>query len=66
MMPGLWMAGVLLYLGFGAVYGIYIVVKLTVILGAHSAWRWDEPRLCGSGDDFGFGFRCAGCEARMI
>ena len=43
MMPGLWIAGVLLYLGFGAVYGIYLVVKLTVILGAHSAWRWDEP-----------------------
>ena len=42
MMPGLWIAGVLLYLGFG-VYGIYLVVKLTVILGAHSAWRWDEP-----------------------
>ena len=43
MMPGLWMAGVLLYLGFGAVYGVYIVTKLAVILGAHSAWRWDEP-----------------------
>ena len=43
MMPGLWLAGVLLYLGFGMVYGIYLVVKLTVILGAHCAWRWDEP-----------------------
>ena len=43
MMPGLWMAGVLLYLGFGAVYGAYFVVKVAVILGAHSAWRWDEP-----------------------
>jgi sterol desaturase/sphingolipid hydroxylase (fatty acid hydroxylase superfamily) len=43
MMPGLWIAGVLIYLGFGAVYGVYIVVKLAVILGAHSAWRWDEP-----------------------
>ncbi|HKW83070.1 MAG TPA: sterol desaturase family protein, partial [Burkholderiaceae bacterium] len=43
MMPGLWMAGVLLYLGFGAVYGFYFVVKVAVILGAHSAWRWDEP-----------------------
>ena len=37
MMPGLWMGGVLLYLGFGAAYGIYVVVKLTLILGAHSA-----------------------------
>jgi hypothetical protein len=43
MMPGLWIAGVLIYLGLGAVYGAYIVVKLAVILGAHCAWRWDEP-----------------------
>lgn len=43
MMPGLWIAGVLVYLGLGAVYAIYIVIKLVVILGAHSAWRWDEP-----------------------
>jgi len=43
LMPSLWSAGVLLYLGFGAVYGGYVVVKLLVILGAHSAWRWDEP-----------------------
>jgi sterol desaturase/sphingolipid hydroxylase (fatty acid hydroxylase superfamily) len=44
MMPGLWFAGALLYLGFGGmVYAGYIVVKLFVILGANSAWRWDEP-----------------------
>ena len=43
MMPGLWIAGVLLYLGFGTVYAFYIVVKAAVILGAHCAWRWDEP-----------------------
>lgn len=43
MMPGLWIGGVLLYLGFGAVYAAYVVVKLIVILGAHCAWRWDEP-----------------------
>ncbi|MEP7297527.1 MAG: sterol desaturase family protein [Burkholderiales bacterium] len=43
MMPGLWIAGVLIYLGFGAIYAAYIVVKLLVILGAHCAWRWDEP-----------------------
>jgi len=43
MMPGLWSAGVLLYLGFGKVYAVYIVVKMMVILGAHCAWRWDEP-----------------------
>jgi sterol desaturase/sphingolipid hydroxylase (fatty acid hydroxylase superfamily) len=43
LMPGLWLAGFALYLGFGMVYSIYVVTKLTVILGAHSAWRWDEP-----------------------
>ena len=44
MMPGLWFAGALLFLGFGGlVYAGYIVVKLLVILGAHCAWRWDEP-----------------------
>ncbi len=44
MMPGLWIGGVLLYLGFGGmVYALYIGAKLMVILGAHCAWRWDEP-----------------------
>jgi sterol desaturase/sphingolipid hydroxylase (fatty acid hydroxylase superfamily) len=43
LMPGLWVSGVLIYLGFGNVYLVYIVVKLAVILGAHSAVRWDEP-----------------------
>lgn len=43
MMPGLWLSGVLIYLGFGSVYTVYILVKIAVILGAHSAWRWDEP-----------------------
>jgi sterol desaturase/sphingolipid hydroxylase (fatty acid hydroxylase superfamily) len=43
MMPGLWFAGALLYMGVGGlVYALYIVVKLAVILGAHCAWRWDE------------------------
>ena len=43
LMPGLWLAGVLIFLGFGRVYALYIVLKLAVILGAHCAWRWDEP-----------------------
>ena len=43
MMPGLWIGGLSIYLGFGKVYAVYIVIKLLVILGAHSAWRWDEP-----------------------
>ena len=43
MMPGLWLAGCLIYLGVGGfVYAMYIVVKLAVILGAHCTWRWDE------------------------
>ena len=43
LMPGLWFGGVALYLGFGAVYGVYLICKIAIILGAHSAWRWDEP-----------------------
>lgn len=44
MMPGLWIAGVLIFLGIGGyVYAFYIVAKLLVILGAHCAWRWDAP-----------------------
>ena len=46
MMPGLWFAGILLFLGLdGLTYALYGVVKLTVIVGAHCAWRWDEPLL---------------------
>ena len=44
MMPGLWFAGISLYLGVsGMVYALYVAVKLGVIMGAHCAWRWDEP-----------------------
>jgi sterol desaturase/sphingolipid hydroxylase (fatty acid hydroxylase superfamily) len=44
MMPGLWIAGALLYLGFGGmIYALYISTKLLIIVGAHCAWRWDEP-----------------------
>ena len=42
-MPGLWVSGMLIYLGFGDVYLVYIVIKLAVITGAHSAVKWDEP-----------------------
>jgi sterol desaturase/sphingolipid hydroxylase (fatty acid hydroxylase superfamily) len=41
MMPGLWLSGVMLYLGFGWVYVIYTIVKVSVIIGAHTAVRWD-------------------------
>ena len=43
LMPGLWFSGVLIYLGGGWVYAVYIVIKMTVIIGAHSDVRWDKP-----------------------
>ena len=43
MMPGIWLSGVLIYLGLGWVYAGYIVVKLAVITGAHSDLAWDRP-----------------------
>jgi sterol desaturase/sphingolipid hydroxylase (fatty acid hydroxylase superfamily) len=42
MMPSIWLSGVLVYLGFGWVYAGYLIVKLTVIIGAHAEWRWDQ------------------------
>lgn len=41
-MPGLWLSGVLVYLGFGWTYAIYTIVKMAVIISAHSEARWDE------------------------
>ncbi|MGQ7830067.1 sterol desaturase family protein [Altererythrobacter sp. Z27] len=43
MMPGLWFAGALLYMGLGWVYAGYLVVKMAVIIGAHSDVAWDKP-----------------------
>lgn len=42
LMPSLWVSGVLVHLGLGAVYPAYLLVKLSVIAGAHSSSRWDE------------------------
>lgn len=42
LMPGLWFGGALLYMGFGWTFVWYTVVKLLVIIGAHSAVRWDQ------------------------
>ena len=42
LMPGLWLSGVLIYLGGGWVYAGYIILKMTVIYGAHSDLRWDR------------------------
>lgn len=41
MMPGLWLSAALVHLGFGPVYAVYAVVKMFVILGAHSSVPWD-------------------------
>ncbi|TAM42837.1 MAG: fatty acid hydroxylase family protein [Burkholderiaceae bacterium] len=43
MMPGIWVSGLLVYLGFANVYIAYLVIKLTVILGSHCAVPWDRP-----------------------
>ena len=43
LMPGLWLSGVLVYLGLGWVYVGYAIVKMTVIIGAHSDVAWDKP-----------------------
>ncbi|HVT34482.1 MAG TPA: sterol desaturase family protein [Nevskiaceae bacterium] len=43
LMPNIWIAGVLVYLGFGQVYFWYYLVKLVITMGAHSELRWDEP-----------------------
>lgn len=42
MMPSIWFSGILIALGFGEVYAWYLVVKLTVIIGAHAEWKWDR------------------------
>jgi len=41
-MPSLWFSGILIYLGLGWTYAGYLIVKLTVITGAHSEWKWDK------------------------
>jgi sterol desaturase/sphingolipid hydroxylase (fatty acid hydroxylase superfamily) len=43
MMPGLWISGVLVWLGLGQALVAYAAVKLTVIMGAHCAVPWDAP-----------------------
>ena len=45
MMPGLWLSGALIYLGLGWVYAFYIVMKMTVVISAHSDVCWDRVLL---------------------
>lgn len=42
-MPSLWFSGALIYLGLGAVYVPYVIVKQFVIIAAHSDVPWDRP-----------------------
>ena len=45
LMPGLWLSGALLYLGFAPVYYVYYVAKMAVIIAAHSSVPWDAKLL---------------------
>ena len=40
-MPGLWLSGVLIYLGLAHVYFAYAIIKILVIDAAHSGVAWD-------------------------
>ena len=42
-MPGLWISAMLVHWGFAEVYAVYILLKMTVIIGAHSSIPWDVP-----------------------
>lgn len=42
LMPNIWLASVLIFLGFGKVYLVYTVLKLLIVMGAHSEIRWDS------------------------
>lgn len=43
MMPSIWFAALLIYLGLGWFYAGYLIVKMLVIIGAHSDVKWDAP-----------------------
>jgi len=43
MMPSIWFAAALVYLGLGWFYAGYLVIKMLVIIGAHSDVKWDAP-----------------------
>lgn len=42
-MPGLWLSAVLVHWGFGPVYAVYVLLKMTVITAAHASVPWDAP-----------------------
>ncbi|HLP50088.1 MAG TPA: sterol desaturase family protein [Chitinophagales bacterium] len=41
-MPNIWLAATAVFLGFGKVYVLYTVIKLLIVIGAHSELRWDS------------------------
>ena len=41
-MPNLWVTGFLVYFGLMEVYPYYLVLKMSVIFGAHSSLPWDR------------------------
>ena len=42
LMPGIWFSAVLIYMGMGSTYIVYLPIKLSIILLAHSETRWDK------------------------
>lgn len=42
LMPGIWFSALLVFLGMGYAYLIYLPIKLVIILLAHSEVRWDR------------------------
>lgn len=42
LMPNLWLAGFLIFVGFGKVYVAYYLLKVVVTAAAHSEIRWDR------------------------
>jgi len=41
LMPSVWASAVLIHLGLGPVYAIYIIVKMGINFSSHSPLRWD-------------------------
>ncbi|MCI5043131.1 MAG: sterol desaturase family protein [Aquisalinus sp.] len=42
LIPSLWAGAALVHLGLGAVYAVYIIIKQSIIFGAHSTVKWDQ------------------------
>ncbi|RON12121.1 sterol desaturase family protein [Pseudomonas frederiksbergensis] len=42
LMPGIWLSGVLIYLGLAPIYYVYLILKMSVIFAAHSSIAWDD------------------------